>query len=193
MHSMTDTSDSPTLPSGRFVLRIEPRLHAALRQEAAQAGLSLNEYCARRLTGAGTAVAGPGWSVVERARAVLPTGLAGVVVYGSWARGEAGPDSDVDVLLVVEREVRIVRGLYARWDEQPVGWAGRPVEPHFVRLPGADETPSGLWAEVAVDGVVLFDPGLAVSRVLVALRRRIAAGDLVRREAHGQPYWLEAS
>ena len=35
--------------SGRFVLRIEPGLHEALRNAARASGLSLNDYCARRL------------------------------------------------------------------------------------------------------------------------------------------------
>ena len=35
----------PDLPSGRFLLRIEPGLHALLRDEAERRGMSLNEYC----------------------------------------------------------------------------------------------------------------------------------------------------
>lgn len=114
-------------------------------------------------------------------------------MYGSWARGEAASGSDVDVLIVVDREVPVVRALYHRWDEEPVWWEGRRVEPHFVHLPAPGETPSGTWAEVAVDGIVLFDRDLTVSRRLVELRNRIAEGGLVRGEAHGQPYWMEAS
>ena len=32
-----------------------------------------------------------------------------------------------------------------------------PVEPHFARLPGAGEPPSGFWAEVATEGVLLLE------------------------------------
>ncbi|MBW3535363.1 MAG: type II toxin-antitoxin system HicB family antitoxin, partial [Gemmatimonadetes bacterium] len=42
MPGMDDTT-GPDLPSGRFLLRIEPELHALLRQEAESSGLSLNE------------------------------------------------------------------------------------------------------------------------------------------------------
>jgi len=34
---------------GRFLLRISPGLHAALREAATAQGLSLNDYCARKL------------------------------------------------------------------------------------------------------------------------------------------------
>lgn len=191
---MSDTSQTDReLPSGRFVLRLDPRLHGTLRRAAAEAGLSLNEYCARALAGAQPGVSGPGWETVERAAATVEAGLAGVVVYGSWARGEAARESDVDVLIVVDRSVPVARSLYGKWDEEPVSWEGRRVEPHFVHLPPAGALPSGTWAEVAVDGIVLFDRDLKVSRYLVGLRRMIVEGALVRREAHGQPYWVEAS
>ncbi len=190
---MSDTKAvDAELPSGRFVLRLDPRLHGTLRRAAAEAELSLNEYCMRALAGS-RGVAGPGWRAVERAAETVDAGLVGVVVYGSWARGEAVAGSDVDVLVVVDREVPVVRSLYRRWDEEPVWWEGWRVEPHFVHLPPVDERPSGTWAEVAIDGIVLFDRDLEVARALVRLRRLIVDGGLVRGEAHGQPYWMETS
>lgn len=180
------------------MLRIEPTLHATLREAASRAELSLNEYCARKLAGGGLGSSGPGWRVVERASAVADGRLVGVIVYGSWARGDATSRSDVDVLVVVEDCLPVTRELYRRWDEEPVSWEdpgheeGKRVEPHFVHLPPPGEIPSGTWAEVALDGIVLFDRGLTVSRRLVELRTTIMEGDLVRHEAHGQPYWVEA-
>jgi hypothetical protein len=40
--------------------------------------------------------------------------------------------------------------------------------------------------------VVVYDPDLEVSRRLVEIRRRIVRGEIVRREVHGQPYWVGA-
>ncbi len=181
--------------SGRFVLRIDPALHAALRESARRSGLSLNASCARRLAlppGSLADLPAAGASL-DRAAALFGERLVGLAVYGSWARGEAAASSDVDLLVVVDAAVRITRDLYRRWDESPVRWDAHPVEPHLVHLPPEDEPSSGLWAEVAVDGLLLLDRGLQLSRWLARVRREIFSGRIVRRHVHGQPYWAEAS
>jgi predicted nucleotidyltransferase len=190
---MDDTSVAARSPaSGRFVLRIEPALHEALRDAADAAGLSLNEYCARKLAAPGGEVSGPASAAVHEALARLGEHVVGLVAFGSWARGDTTEGSDVDLLVVVRAETDITRRLYRIWDEMPVRWEGREVEPHFVHLPEPGARISGLWAEVAVEGIVLFDPGFRVSRRLAALRRRVLEERLVRRRAHGQPFWVGA-
>jgi len=177
--------------SGRFVLRISPGLHAALRRAATEAGLSLNDYCARKLAAplGNLAALRGGSETVERAARLFGDRLVGVAAFGSWARGEPVKGSDVDVLVVLDRRVTLARELYRTWDEAPVSWGGRAVEPHFVHLPEPEEGVAGIWAEVALDGLVLFEQGLRLSTRLVQVRREIAAGRIVRRVAHGQPYW----
>ena len=180
-------------PSGRFVLRIDPGLHGHLREAAHAAGASLNEYCARKLAAPGTWLDEEASSIVERAASILGEALVGVVAFGSWVRGEHDSTSDFDVLLVAAEGLPISRDLYRRWDETPgLSWQGLEVEPHFVHLLPKGEVPSGLWAEVATDGVILFERGFEVSRRLAEVRRRIADGDIVRRFAQGQPYWVRA-
>jgi hypothetical protein len=181
--------------SGRFVLRLDPGLHAVLRRAAHEAGMSLNDYCARKLAapaGNPTAFAGA-TAVVERAAALFGDHLLAVVAYGSWARGEALSTSDVDVLVVVESDAPITRALYRRWDEAPLTWDGRPVEPHFVHLREREQQTTGLWAEAAIDGIVLFERGMQVSARLAQARRDVLSGRLVRRVVHGQPYWAEVA
>jgi predicted nucleotidyltransferase len=180
--------------SGRFVLRLPPSLHAALRASARDAGVSLNEYCVRRLAGGGPGVpAGDSAvSLVARAAEVVGDALVAVIAYGSWARADAGPASDVDVLIVVEPTVALTRSLYRVWDEHPVEWQGRRVDPHFVHVPG-DKIGGGVWGEAAIDGVLLFERGGRTSAHLARVRRAIADGRLVRRLTHGQPYWTEAA
>lgn len=175
--------------SGRFVLRISPGVHGALRAAAAEAGLSLNDYCARKLAAPGV-VAGPAFEVVHRAAEQFADALVGIVAFGSWARDELTEESDVDLLIVVQPTVSIVRGLYRPWDERPISWEGRAVEVHIVHLPGPADDPSGLWAEAATEGLVLFECGLELSRRLVDIRKLIAAGGMSRRHVHGQPYWV---
>jgi len=189
---MTSRNSRPM--SGRFVLRLPPPLHGALQAAARASGLSLNEYCVRRLATAGPAVAVDehAAALVARAATLAGDALVAVVAYGSWARGEATPASDVDALVVVEPRVALTRSLYRAWDEQPVVWQGRPVDPHFVHPPGP-KAAGGLWGEVAVDGIVLFERDWRLSAHLSRVRRAIAEGKLVRRLVHGQPYWTEAA
>jgi HicB family/Nucleotidyltransferase domain len=192
-HQRRNRSARPR-PSGRFVLRLSPELHATLRHEAAATGVSLNELCVDKLARpAGTASElEPARTIVPRCAAVLGEDLMGVVAFGSWARGEAVTTSDIDVLVVVAATRDVTRELYRRWDEQPLAWDSHPVEPHFVHAPQAQHVGT-LWAESAVDGIVLFERGLEVSRQLANVRREIVEGRLVRRVVHGQPYWAEVA
>jgi hypothetical protein len=177
--------------SGRFVLRVGSGLHAALRAAAREAGLSLNELCVRRLSappapllGLQGAEAAVGW-----ASQAFGADLVGVAVFGSWARGEAATGSDVDLLVVLEDRVPLTRELCRSGDAASLRFGERPVETQFVHLPVAGAAAGGLWAEIALDGLVLFERGLRLSRRLAQIRRDIAEGRLVRRTAHGQGYW----
>jgi hypothetical protein len=185
--------EPPPHASGRFLLRLDPSLHANLQRAAKQAGLSLNEYCSRALAQPrGTGELQPGAELVQRALYIHGTDLVGVVVFGSWARGEAGPSSDVDVLIVLEPTHVLTRSVYRAWDERVITWGAHTVEPHVVQLTEHGAAGS-VWAEVAIDGLVLFERDLRVSRQLARIRRDIAEGKLVRRSVHGQPYWAEVA
>lgn len=179
------------MPSGRFVLRIDPELHGGLQRQAKSAGMSLNELCARVLAAGSGEVAGINRKLrpaLDRAAALLGDDLVAAAVYGSAARGELTPGSDVDLLLVVEPTRRLGRRIYRDWDRQPIDCDGHPVEPHFAPLPEDGEF-SGLWGELALEAWILFDPELRLHRRLVAIRQELAAGRLERRLVHGQPYW----
>jgi predicted nucleotidyltransferase len=200
---MTDSTKSAPFtpataprPSGRFVLRVGPELHAELRREAAVRGLSLNEHCARKLSEPpAIAVEHPELqAAVTRALHLLGEALAGVVVHGSWARGETHDGSDVDLLLVVAEGTPIDRELYRRWDaEGALTIDGRRADAHFARLPASGERVTPFWAEIATDGFVAFERERRVSLRLARIRGQIAAGRLVRRTVHGQPYWTEVT
>ena len=190
---MSDTNERPSAVSGRFLLRLPPDLHARLREEAHAAALSLNEYCTRKLAAPWPAVSGPAAGVLVRASRVVGPALVGAVAFGSWVRGEAMTGSDVDVLIVVEPGSPITRALYRQWDAEPLTWDGRPLDAHFVPLPATADRVSGLWAEAAVEGVVLNERDFRITAYLAGVRRRIAAGEMVRAVVHGQPYWREVA
>jgi predicted nucleotidyltransferase len=182
---------SRDLPSGRFVLRLPPPLHAQLAASARANGISLNEYCARSLARAEVEV-GEFGAVVAEAISQLGPELVAVAVFGSYARGTFGADSDVDMLLVVSDSVRVDRSLYAPWDELELRIEGHRVEPHYVRMRAPGDALSGFWAEVALDGMPVYDPSLDLTRELVRIRRAILSGVLVRRSAGGRSWWTAA-
>jgi predicted nucleotidyltransferase len=179
----------------KVLLRLPADLHPTLTQAAKAAGLSFNEFCVRRLrvaahpeeTSAVRAL------ILERAQVALGNRLRGVMVLGSWARGEAAQDSDIDVLIVIDAGTPLTRDLYRAWDAVPLTFEGRSIDAHFVHpaAPGAPAT--GLWCEAAMDGVVWYDPDGGLASRLADVRRLIADGKVVRSVAHGQPYWKGAA
>jgi len=122
-------------PSGRFVLRIDPDLHALLRQNAKEAGMSLNELCSRTLALPPAHLPEGLLEATKKAVALVGTNILGVVAFGSWARDEMAEGSDLDLLFVVGSEIKIDRSLYREWDHSPLEWDGRTIEPHFAHLP----------------------------------------------------------
>lgn len=174
------------------MLRVGSEVHARLRDLAREAGLSLNAYCVERLSASSIghasreAPTGP----VVRALDLFGRDVIGVVAFGSWARREDVSGSDLDLLVVLKDRVPLTRTLLRRWDDSPVEWNGKRVEPQFAHLPPPGRTVAGLWAEVAIDGIVLHDPSLRLSVRLAHVRRDVAEGRIVRRTAHGQPYWV---
>ena len=178
-------------PSGKFVLRLDPVLHGLLQAAAKGEGTSLNQVCIQRLLG----VTAPGeireiTTVISRAAELFGANLSGVVLFGSFARGEAMQNSDVDVLVVLNEGAAITRDLYKRWEEKELIVSSRTVEPSIVALPKESEPPSGLWAEVALDGVVVWDSNGRIHRHLARVRKNISEGKLRRENVHGQNYWI---
>jgi hypothetical protein len=188
--------DTSLKSNGKFILRVPPALHARLKNDARSAGCSLNEYCTEILESGS-----PGMGMddafarelIRRGKAILGETLVGIVVYGSWVRGEAGDASDIDVMLIADDSIKITRSLMTLWDEQPMAYEKRPVEAHFMAIPDPPQKFSGIWAEIAIDGIVLFERDFQVSRLLSIIRAEIASGRLQRRRSHGQNYWIHST
>ncbi|MGE4162789.1 MAG: toxin-antitoxin system HicB family antitoxin [Vicinamibacterales bacterium] len=184
----------PSSAQVRFLLRLPTALHEGLAARAASLGLSLNEYCVRRL-----GAPEPPASVLDsaglfrRAEAVAGSRLAGLLVHGSVVRGEARTSSDLDVLIVVDTALPLTRSLYRAWDEGNLAVEGTAIDAHFVHLPSEPERAGSVWCEAAVEGLLLWDRDGRVQQTLVTIRRAIAGGRLVRRQLHGQPYWTVAA
>jgi len=185
--------DASADASGRFLLRLDPGLHATLREAARAEHVSLNEYCARKLAAPTGSLAplADAITAVRHAASCFGADLVAIAAFGSWARGEAVEGSDVDLLIVVDESVVLERELYRRWDRESRSME-RVVDVHIAHLPDPERFSPTVWGEVAIDGIVLFERDLLLSLRLGEIRRRIAAGDVSRRiSSGGQPYWVD--
>lgn len=83
-----------------------------------------------------------------------------VAVYGSWARGEAGPGSDVDVLVVLPTDLSAdqedgYREQVADWCAYASRVAGLPVSPIVLSGVEAEQVKGDMWTELRRDAVVI--------------------------------------
>lgn len=177
--------------SGKFVLRIPEELHRLLTKEARLKNISLNSIC-EDLIQKGLSVSSPEeQEILRHAQQVAGIeNLLGVVIYGSWARKDVRDSSDFDVLIVVRNEKKINRRLYQDWDLLNLKMDNKDVEANFVYLPSLEKSPAGIWAEIAIDGIVIYEKEFAVSRYLSFVRQNIADHKIQRFFSHGQPFWI---
>jgi predicted nucleotidyltransferase len=189
-----------------LMLRLPSSLHLQLKSDARSAELSLNRHCLALLGGKAGGGAGrrapralslgssstrPGNVLKELSSAVLLAlgkNLEGLVLFGSFARGQETARSDIDLLVVLSDGVKLDRDVYSRW--RFGRFSGHEVAPLFVRIPAEGRRIGGLWFEVALEGIVLFDRNLQVSRFLAQVRKLIAADGVRRMVTHGHPYWI---
>lgn len=193
-------------PSGKFVIRMPRELHRRLREDAASRSISLNRICLERLENRDPSNIGlcglPSdspvpYRLVERLVEHWGSSMVGIVLFGSAARGEATSASDIDLLLVFEPGTELSRQLYAEWDELLENHLQvlptREISPQLVCLPATPAEAGGLWYEVAIEGIVLWERGLRISRFLCSVREALARGEIMRRTVHGTPYWIKSA
>jgi hypothetical protein len=177
----------PPKYSGKFLLRLPPALHEALADRAERAATSLNQVCIDLLSTA-LDTPRPEEPLLARLRDRFGTALRAIVLFGSRARGTAMDTSDTDLLLVFAPGTEISRALYRKWEGSPEAMDSPDVALHCV-TPADPERAGGLWLEMALDGIVLWDADGTTSRLLTNLKRRIAEGRYVREKSHGHGYW----
>lgn len=184
--------------TSKLLIRLPAWLHRELKARAAAHRKTLNEFC---LEGLRSSLSSSAWAVspgAEEAAIVLNSSLAArleaIILFGSRAREDAWQGSDTDLLLCLPRGAQLNRGIYQEWDAlagQSGGRVASSTSPHFAVLPDSVDQAGGLWFEVAIDGIVLWDRRLEVSRFLSRLRRYLLAGNAVRKTTYGIPYWVK--
>jgi hypothetical protein len=176
--------------SGKFIIRMSKEQHAVLQREARRLECSLNDLCLKRLTASIAIESLPEEirSASSAASDLFSDRLLALAVFGSWAKGKTNDLSDIDLLIVLRQDLAITRQIYTDFENKcPV--QGR-IEPHFLHLPDTTRRISGLWAEVAMAGVIISDTSFALQRYLNFVKEQIVAGHLVKERLHGQNYWV---
>jgi predicted nucleotidyltransferase len=126
--------------------------------------------------------------LIESLRAGFGERLVSVVLFGSHARGEAKPESDFDIFLVVrglpdsplDRIGEVRRPLAGRFRE-PIGFIAKTPEEVLAGLPS-------LYLDLALDGRALYDTGFFRERQAI-LRRLIEEAGLRRVVRDGEYHW----
>lgn len=127
--------------------------------------------------------------VVEALRQGLGDNLVAIVLFGSRARGEATEASDWDLFVLahnlpsspLQRHIQITTLL-------PVQWRGQAAI--LTRTPTEFESRlSSLLLDIALDGIVLYDPEGYVTQRLAALKRLITNRGLYREQVGRDFIW----
>lgn len=172
--------------SGKFVLRVDPKLHKALRDEALQKGESLNSLCIQKILGLNDSTNSAWSELVLNIRAEFsPVGIA---LFGSVARGEQTANSDIDLLIVLPEQQPITRDVYKKWDR--LKFINSKLSPQFVHLPKADAPVGSIWLENAMEAEILYDHAGIVKKTFLEIRRKVSLGLYVRKQSYGQSYWI---
>lgn len=181
--------------SGKFIVRIDSKLHERLCSVASRENVSLNQKCIELLSQVDTNSKCTDDDVLRIRASVnqmFNNSLIGIVLFGSTARGESRTTSDIDLLIVIENSINLNRSLYRKWDEFIAPHLADNITPHFVHIAPQSAQVGSLWLEVSLDGVVLFETEKLISNCLRRIRQNIADGHYTREINNGHPYWVRA-
>lgn len=138
---------------------------------------------------------------IAKARQILGTDLVAVALFGSAARGDFKPGSDLDLFVVHDGDRRHIHRILLEvaldLRRCPEGASLReqdlPSEPYPILVSRerlASETP-WILLDVADHGIILYDPVAVLEQKLASLRRRLQ--ELGSRKVtlpDGTWYWL---
>jgi predicted nucleotidyltransferase len=134
-------------------------------------------------------------AAVEVWTADLGDRLISVVLFGSVARGQAGPASDIDLVVVAEGWPRSLadrrRPLLESWERARKARDLPAIQWNLVtKSPEEARVRSPLYLDIVEDGILLLDRDGLFAAVLAAMRERMRA--LGSRRVHlpdGSWYW----
>ena len=136
--------------------------------------------------------------VITEYRAALGDDLVAIALFGSVARGQARPESDLDLYVVTRRPALgdpRLRAMWGRIDASPeyqalLSAGYRPTLSPVLHTVDELRRHSWILLDITHHGIVLYDPASVLERELTAVRRRMAELGSRRVElADGTWYW----
>lgn len=181
--------------SGKFILRTSESWHRKLSAAAAKNHLSFNRFCQLLMEKGFEAYhQNEGQKrlqfILEKIKKTFDNRVLGVVLFGSVAKGEENDESDIDLLIVLNQQVKLERSLYRLWDDDVDDQKTPELSPHFVHAPREGVRPGSLWLEVAMKNQILWQKGKSIDRVLDEVTDWIARDDVQLKSYQGQPSWV---
>ena len=171
--------------SGKFVLRVPHKLHASLRARSDKLGISLNSLCVDLIQKSFHEQTILSQFELEEISKKLGENLHGIILFGSFARGTQNDNSDIDILIVIKNSLPLTRDLYRNFS-----FKNERISIHFAHLPMNGAEAGSLWLECAIDGKILLDSEASIQNKLREIRNYILSGKAIRKETHGQGYWV---
>lgn len=176
--------------SGKFLLRLDKNLHRRLVEEAKHQNISLNQLVLSKILSDG---------ITRRPESIFLNDLIqklnvdAVVEYGSYVRGEANESSDIDWLIILPKNQKIIRQTYrevqAIQEKYTSNEYVKKISIHLMHAPENFEELSNFWLEVGLEGKILID-NANFSSVLTEIKNLISRGKYLRKLSGGQPYWI---
>jgi predicted nucleotidyltransferase len=136
----------------------------------------------------------------ELLQRVLGPNLVSVVLFGSVARGEAGPDSDIDLLLVGEEfppgrfaRLRLLAEVDAEFESELDRLRSRDIHPRLARILKTRAEAGRfvpLYLDLVEDARLLFDRDGFFQSVLARLGASLSRLGAERRRRGRTRYWV---
>ncbi len=138
-------------------------------------------------------------AICEICRQVYQEDLLGLAVFGSYGRGVARPDSDIDLLLIVDhqpagrtaamRSFGPVEAAFAKWWQEKAQDQAAPSLSPVFRSRAELEDGFALLLDMVDDAVVLDDPLHLIEDRLRRLKERLEELGAKRIPYKGAWYW----